>query len=267
MALALAAAIAGCTLITGVGDLDPSLSAGDDPGDASTANDGAADVTGMTDGTASDVSQPDTSTRLKDITFENGAIVHPQTGGDGVTGDAGLSLLTRDASVNEAGDATVLTAIGGDFSLQASGSAFLEETFGAIDEVYVTARVRVDAVPSSAVTVLRIHPETGVNTIDIRLLQTLRLAVSLGAQIGQSSNPLTVGTVHRLGIFVRKGKNANGRLEVRLADDGAAFGTPFAQSTNIDFERPEKLQIGLPNPATAITFDDVKIDGAELPPL
>jgi hypothetical protein len=262
------ATIAGCALITGVGDLDPSLANGVDPADSSvTPGDGTVDGNATNDATTTDASAPDTSTRIKDITFENGAIVHPQTGGDRVSSDAGLALLTKDASIDDSGDATAPIAIGGDFSMQANGSAFLEETFGALDEVYITARVRVDAVPVNAVAVLRIVPETGATAIDIRLLATLRFAAFLGGQIGQNSTPLTIGKVHRLGIYVKKGKNSNGTLQVSLADDAAPFATPFAQSSNIDFERPEKLQMGLANPATAITFDDVKIDANELPPL
>lgn len=266
--LAIVAAAAGCGLVTGVGDLDPSLLPnGVDPNDSSTSNDATnIEGGGDSDATTSDASQPDTSTRIKDITFENGAIVHPQTGGDRAVGDAGLILLTKDANIDEAGDATTLTAIGGDFSLQVNASANVEETFGPLDEIYVTAGVRIDAVPLNAVPILRIVPETGATTIDIRLLTTLRLAVFLGGQIGQNSEPLTVGKVHRIGIYVKKGKNANGTLQVRLADEGASFGAPFAQSTNIDFERPDKLQMGLPAPATSVTFDDVKIDATELAP-
>lgn len=269
IAVVAAAAIAGCTLITGVGDLDPSLEPGVDPNGGDSSSDGTttSDTSSGSDGPAIDVTQPDTSTRIKDITFENGQIVHPQTGVDRVTGDAGLSLLTKDANVDESGDATTRIAIGGDFSLQASGPSFVEETFGPIDEVHLTARIRLDQTSLSTVPVLRIQPETGTTPIEIRLLSTSRLAVFLGAQIGQSSNPLTAGKVQRLGIFVRKGKNANGRLEVFLADDAAPFTTPFAQSANIDFERPEKLQLGVATPGLSITFDDVKLDATELPPL
>lgn len=265
--MAVIAAAAGCSLITGVGDLDPSLPSAVDSVDSSTDVTTANESGSSEDATAIDVTQPDTSTRIKDITFENGAIVHPETGGDRVTGDAGLLLLTKDANVDDAGDATTPIAIAGDFSLQAKGSSFVEETFGPLDEVFLTARIRLDSTPVAAVPVLRIEPETGATPIELRLLSTMRLAVFLGAQIGQSSNPLTAGKVHRIGVFVRKGKNANGRLAVSLADDGAAFGAPFAQSTSIDFERPDRLQFGLASAGVSLTFDDVKIDSAELPPL
>lgn len=203
------------------------------------------DAPSETDSASSDGSQPDASTRIKDITFENGALVHPQTGGDRAFGDAGLSLLTKDANVDDSGDATTRTAIGGDFSLQVDAPAFVEETFGPLDEIYVTARIRVDATPASAVPILRIVPETGATPIDIRLQQTRRLAVFLGGQIGQDSSPLVLGQVHRIGIYVKKGKNSNGTLQVRLANDGAAFGAPFADSANIDFERPEHFLMGV----------------------
>ena len=44
------------------------------------------------------------------------------------------------------------------------------------------------------------------------------------------------------------------------------FELPFAESATIDFERPENLRLGLASAASKITFDDVKIDGSELPP-
>jgi hypothetical protein len=261
------AAVAGCTLITGVGDLDPSLSGAVDQPDSSSSTDGTIEGGNNPDGTAADVTQADTSTRLKDITFENGAIVHPQTGGDRVLADAGLALLTKDANVDESGDATMPIAIGGDFSLQVNAATAVEETFGPLDEIYITARLRIDAPVTTAVPVLRILPETGTNVIEIRLLPTLRLGAFQGTQIGTNTNPVELAKPFRLGIYVKKGKNSNGVLEVRIAPDGMAFPAPFAQTTNLDFERPDKLQIGLASPSSSVTFDDVKIDSAELPPL
>ena len=77
---------------------------------------------------------------------------------------------------------------------------------------------------------------------------------------------LTVGKVYRVGLHVKKGKNFNGTLAVSLADDAADFTTPFAQATNIDFERPSKLQIGLTSASSSVTFDDIKIDPTRLAP-
>jgi hypothetical protein len=274
--IVIAAALAGCTLITGVGDLDPSL-----------AIDGEPDATASTDGTTESSPQPDVvtvdaadaapSTRLKDITFENGALVHAVTGGDRAVGDAGLAIITNDAGppidagFDDSGDAIAPPppplAIAGQYSMRVTAAAFVEETFGPIDEVFVTARLRVDATVSTAVPVMRILPETGTNLIEIRLLPTLRLAAFQGAQIGTNTNPIEIGKPFRLGIYVKKGKNANGALEVRIAPDGMPFPAAFAQNANLDFERPDKLQIGLASASSAVTFDDVKIDSAILPPL
>src|SRR6187549_2840007 len=113
MALVAAAAAGGCALITGVGDLDPSLPDGIDPGadSSSTSSSGSSGSNGEGGGTDATVDAFEASTLLKGITFENGKLVDPQTGGDLSMGDAGL--LTKDANIDESGDATALTAIGG----------------------------------------------------------------------------------------------------------------------------------------------------------
>jgi len=266
--IALVLAIAGCTLITGVGDLDPSLPDGVDPNEDSSTPIPTADGPVST-GDSSTEAGPmdagiDTAPGIKAITFENGQLVHPLTGGDLAVGDA--SLLTKDANVDESGDATTLTAIGGEFSMHVDSIAFIEESFTPIDEVYVVMRLRVDAPVTATVPILRVTPQTGTTTIDVRLDATQKLSVSQGAQIGVASKVLDVGTIYKVGLHVKKGKNFNGTVQVYLAADGTTFGAPFAQSMNIDFERSSKLQVGLSAANSSVTFDDVKIDGTQLWP-
>ncbi len=81
------------------------------------------------------------STRLKDITFEDGNLTHPTSGADSVTGGVVLD-----------GNALLKGVYAADFP-SVSG-AYLTENFTGVDDAYVSLYLKVNALPMSNVRIV-----------------------------------------------------------------------------------------------------------------
>jgi hypothetical protein len=202
----------------------------------------------------STVTPPAGSTRIKDITFEGGALIQATSGVDSTSGSVTLNSST---------------ALKGSYSASVTNasSAYLQENFTAADDVYVSFALRVDALPSSSTRIV-FFSNNGTTIGSIQLTADRKLQLRNGStNIGALSAALSLGTTYRVGLHQRKGAGGNAVLEAYLTSDGAAFGAPFAATTAGDWiTAADRLRFGSTSGgALSATFDDIKIDTAALP--
>jgi hypothetical protein len=193
-------------------------------------------------------------TRIKDITFENAALVQATSGADSSSGSVTLETTTPLKSSYSATFATVT-------------SAYLQENFTAADDMYVSFVLRVNALPGAAARIA-MFSNSGTTVGNLQLMPDGRLQLRDNTStIGISTIALTPGVIYHVGIHQKKGIAGNAVLEAYLANDGAAFGGPFAATTSGAWiTATDRLRFG----ATAAgalnaTFDDIKIDTGALP--
>ncbi len=191
---------------------------------------------------------------IKNITFEDGSLVSPTSGVDSISGPVALNNTALIKGIYSAG-------------IPGVGSAYLQDDFTAVDDLYVSWYVKVNALPSGDVRVALIsNAGTTVGNLLLRASGGLRLRNG-STTIGMDSTPLTVGVVYRLGLHQKRGTGANGILEGYLASGDNAFGAPFASSlTGTWTTGADRFRFG----ATTSTvldagFDDVRLDAASMP--
>jgi len=269
------AALVACNALTGVGDLDPSLGLDANP-DGSAGGDGASadGANGGGDGSSSDAPLadvgPDTRSLVKAITFEDGVLVHPVTGVTTTLGDASLLGAVADAGADAADAdpdaATLPDVITGKYSMYVASTAVATQTLPLVDEVFVTARFRVEQAVSTQTGIFRITSATAPN-LDIVLQTSMSLTAAVGGTTLGTSAVIQPGKVYRLGVHVLRtmgNGNPNGAAEVYLANDGAAFASAFGAQTKIAIERSTNVTFGVLGTASPVTFDDITIDSAFL---
>jgi hypothetical protein len=193
------------------------------------------------------------STRIKDITFENGSITDSTTGFDSKTGTVTLET----ASPIKGADSMTVTA----------GSSFGQENYSATDEIFISLYMRIAALPGGQVRLVRISDQgttVGALTLEATGKLTLRNFVT---SLGASAAALTPGTVYRIAIHQKKGTGSNAVLEGFLASGDASFATPFARSGTQTFTtRADSVQIGASTPTGGTpTFDDIRLDTGAMP--
>jgi hypothetical protein len=193
-------------------------------------------------------------TRIKDITFENGALIHATSGVDSTSGSVTLNSSTP---------------LKGSYSanLANATSAYLQENFTAADDVYVSFVLRVNALPSSSARIAFLS-NGGTTVGNIQLMPDGKLQLRNGSTaLGTSAVALSVGTTYRVGIHQRRGTGGNAVLEAYLTSDGVAFGAPFATSSAGSWTTAaDRLRFGATSGgALTATFDDIRIDTAALP--
>jgi len=194
------------------------------------------------------------STRIKEITFENGALVNATNGVDSTTGS-----ITLETGV----------PLDGGYSARIAnaGSSYLQEDFTAADDIYVSFALRLNTLPSADMRIaLFSNAGTTVGNLYLRTNGALRLR-NASTTIGVDSTPLSVATTYRVGFHQKRGGGGDAVLEAFVAANGAQFGPPFAAISSGSWTtRADRLRLG----ATASTavdaiFDDIKLDTAELP--
>jgi hypothetical protein len=267
-----AAALAGCALLSGAGD----LTVGDAPGSfggtdaASVSLDGATgsdvstvDVDGSreaTDGALGDAkSDGEGGTRLRNVTFEDGALVGVH-GGDSVFGV--LSLVTGPLAL--AGNDSMLIGPSG-----LSGVSGIQVNFAPVDELYATALVRFETLNGPTHALAFLPPPGGVTVaLEVDDIGPLALYVG-GLRVGKGGS-ITDGTVHRLGFHLRNDAMTS-LVEVFLAPVGAtAFGTPIIKATTMKLGRTTNVRMGdldgMGGGGAKLTFDDLLLDTLAMPP-
>ncbi len=194
------------------------------------------------------------NTRIKDITFENGSLTDPTTGVDSIAGSVALASGGQQLKGLYAA------------SIPNATSAYLQESFAAVDDIYVSFYIRVNNLPASAVRIA-MFSNAGTTVGNIQLLSDGRLQLRNASNaIGSNSTALTANTIYRVGLRQKKGTGGDAILEAYLAADGAAFGAPFAAtSVGTWTTQADRLRFGATNSTLDATFDDVKLDTAMLP--
>jgi hypothetical protein len=197
---------------------------------------------------------PSGGTRIKDITFESGALINATMGVDSTSGSVTLNSSTPLKGSYSA-------------SLTNASSSSLQENFTAADDVYVSFALRIDALPSTSARIAFLS-NAGTTIGNIQLMPDGKLQLRNGSTtIGTSTAALSTGTTYRVAIHQKKGAGGNAVLEAYLANDGAAFGSPFAASAAGTWTTPaDRLRFGATSGgALTVTFDDISIDTAALP--
>ena len=190
---------------------------------------------------------------IKSITFESGRLVDATNGVDSTSGSVTLEIASP---------------LKGSYSARvAAADAYLQESFSATDDLYVSLALRVDALPSADTRILLISNNgTTVGNLLLRSNGMLRLRNG-STTIGADSAPLSVGTIYRVGIRQKLGSGGNAVLAAYLAADGATFGAPFASTGGGTWTTPaDRLRFGATvSVAVNATFDDIKLDAASMP--
>ncbi len=191
------------------------------------------------------------STVIRNMTFENGAIVDASTGGD-ATGGSNAASLVPDA----------VNPLKGVYSAHVPGisDAYVQKTLSpAVDDLYVTFYLRLNANPGTIVIVAQVG-STVVGQLRATTTGKLRLTNN-GTQVGSDSSTLTVGQTYRILLHQKKGTGSNGVLEAYLAQGETAFGAPFANTSTGTFTASaSQFRIGnlsLTTNTADISFDNV----------
>jgi hypothetical protein len=195
---------------------------------------------------------PPGGNRIKTITFEDGALVHPTSGVDSINGS--VTLITAGA-------------LKGAYSARIpSVSAYLQEMFADADDIYVTLFMRLDALPGGDSRIVFFSNDgTTVGNLLLRSNGALQLRNGSTA-IGSAPAALQAGTLYRIGLHQKRGSGANALLEAYLAIGDAAFGAPFASSQTQTFTTAaDRLRFGATTGTLNAVFDDIKLDTAALP--
>ena len=193
------------------------------------------------------------STRIKDITFDDGNITDPTTGFDAQTG----SIRLETASPLKGADSATVTA----------GSSYGRENFSATDQIFISLYVRIGAIPAGQVRLVRITDQgttVGAITIETSGKVTLRSGTT---NLGATTIALKPGTVYRVGIHQKKGTGSNAVLEGFLAIGDANFTAPFASNGSQNFmTQADSLQIGAStSTGVNLTVDDIRLDTGSMP--
>ncbi len=194
------------------------------------------------------------NTRIKDITFENGNLIDPTNGVDSIV--SSISLASGGQQLKGLYAARIPNAT----------SAYLQQSFAAVDDIYVSFYLRVNSLPASQVRIA-MFSNAGTTVGNIQLMTDGRLQLrNVSTMIGSYSAPLSVNTIYRVGLRQKKGAGGDAILEAYLAADGAAFGAPFAATNGGTWMTPaDRLRFGATTATLDATFDDIKLDTAMLP--
>jgi hypothetical protein len=200
---------------------------------------------------------PSSGTRIKDITFEGSSLTDPISGADSVVGTVAPEMSKPLKGTTSAW-------------VKNAGSSYVEERFSAVDDLFVSFYVRVNAIPTSSTGEVRIalisNAGSSVGNLVLRVGGALRLRNGSNT-VGADSTPLTAGQVYRVGLRQRRGTGANAILEAYLASGEAAFGQPFASLSNGTWTTAaDRLHLGttISAPLDAV-FDDIRLDRGVMP--
>ena len=148
-----------------------------------------------------------------------------------------------------------------------TGTSYGTQTYTATDEIFLSLYIRLAAIPSAQVRVVRIT-DAGTSVGALTLETTGKLTLRNGStSLGATTAALTPGTLYRIGIHQKRGTGSNGTLEGFVATGDANFGTAFASSGTQTFTtQADSVQIGATTgTAGSFTLDDVRLDTGAMP--
>ena len=192
---------------------------------------------------------PPPTGHVASLTFEAGKLIDPATGASKTSG--AVSLETGSPLAGIASGRVV-----------DSTAAYLEKSWTATDDVFVSAVVRFTALPTAAVRILQLSDAgTTVGNLQLQPSGALRLRRDTTA-LGVDSAPLVPGVAYRIEIHQRRGTGSNAVLEAYVAPVGSAFTTPFASRADGTWTTAaDRLRIGATSGgAIDLTMDDVFVD-------
>ena len=190
--------------------------------------------------------------RVKDITFESGSL----------TGSSGFGSITGTPSLE-----TASPLKGADSMTISAGTSYGTQTYTSTDEIFLSLYIRLAAIPSAQVRVVRIT-DAGTSVGALTLETTGKLTLRNGStSVGATTAALTPGTLYRIGIHQKRGTGSNGILEGFVATGDANFGTAFASSGTQSFiTQADSVQIGATTGTVgSFTLDDVRLDTGAMP--
>ncbi|MBI5031561.1 MAG: hypothetical protein HZB51_13620 [Chloroflexi bacterium] len=194
------------------------------------------------------------TTRIKNITLENGSLTDPTSGVDNISGGVVLDSASLIKGVYSA-------------DIPSMGSAYLNENFTGVDDIYVSFYLKVNSLPTADARIVLIsNAGTTVGNLLLRTTGALRLRNG-STTIGVDTVPLTVGTLYRVGIHQRRGTGGNAMLEAYLAVGDNPYGAPFASTTVGTWTTPaDRFRFGATTSTVLdATFDDIRLDSGSMP--
>jgi hypothetical protein len=195
---------------------------------------------------------PPAGTNVRTITFEGG-LLDPTTGVDSMTG-----TVTLEAATPIHGTASARFA---------STTGYLQESFPAISDAWMTMRVHVGALPTGSPRILQVM-NAGTTIGNITLSSTGRLRLRNGTvAVGAESSQLLVGNTYLIGLRQSRGSGTDAILEAFVAPDGAPFGAPFAGlATGTWTASADRIRFGATNGTPVnLTVDDVLLGSGSMP--
>jgi hypothetical protein len=258
--------LGGCASLTGLDDLKADLRDGldtpgrsspeSDSGDASSRANGDAGAPGDVDGAISPpvgdsgggLDSAPSATRIRNITFEDKALVHPTSGFDSTFG---ATQLVSQSPIN------------GAYSMLVDGvGAWGTISFPAVADLYLTVRLRVDPASGSTAGDARVLQVTHAGGVPIEAMIRAAprdLVVLQGATtLASFPNILTDGTILRFELRMRSAGNVTARL--------IQGGSSSTIGGNAAIGASSKVEIGALSSGTLrVTFDDIGLDSAVQP--
>ncbi len=148
----------------------------------------------------------------------------------------------------------------------ADTNGWLQKSFPATADAYLTMRVRVVALPNGTPRiVLFSNGGTTVGNLTLSSAGRLRLR-NVSTTIGVESSPLAAGSTYLIGLRQARGTGGNAILEAFLAPDGGTFGAPFAQLTTGTWTTSaDRVRFGGTSAAVNLTIDDVLVADGSMP--
>jgi PKD repeat protein len=192
---------------------------------------------------------PPPATRVAGLTFESQRLVDPANGASKTSG--AVSLETGQPLVGVA-SARVAN----------STAAYVERSWTATDDVYVSAVIRFAALPTAAVRILQLSDAgTTIGNLQLQPNGALRLRKD-SSVLGADSAPLSPGVTYRIAIHQKRGTGSNAILEGYVAPVAATLAAPFASAANGTWiTAADRLRIGATAGAVIdLTLDDVFVD-------
>jgi len=189
---------------------------------------------------------------VRQITFEGG-LLDPTTGVDSATG-----VVTLDTASPIHGTASARFA---------NTTGYLQETFPATADTFLTMRVRLVALPTGSPRIVFLS-SAGTTVGNLTLSSAGRLRLRNGSTVvGVESAAMQVGNTYLIGLHQGRGTGTDAVLEAFLAPDGGTFGAPFARMTNGTWTTSaDRTRFGATNgTAIDVTIDDVLIASGAMP--
>jgi hypothetical protein len=180
-------------------------------------------------------------------------LLDPSTGVDSMTG-----AVTLDTASPIHGTASARFA---------NTTGYLQESFPAVADAYLTMRVRLVALPTGSPRIV-FFSNAGTTMGNLTLSSAGRLSLRNGSTVvGALSSAMVAGNTYLIGLHQTRGSGGDAIVEAFLAPDGGTFGAPFARlATGTWTTSADRIRLGATNgTAVNLTIDDVLVSSGGQP--